>query len=470
MSVDPNAPAPVANAMLGLESSASKATRRSRFPVLLALLFATAIVASAQFGLSDPMLARATMLAGTCLVLWLFEVIPLYATTLVLWAGMVLLLSPLDPIAFSLPRVVSTATNPVMILFFGGFVLSVAGAKYGIDAYIAGWMIKASGRRKRVMLLTVMTVTAVLSMWMLNTAAAAMMLATLKPLFAREHGDRSFRAAMLLGLAFGANFGGIGTPIGTGPNLIAISAVASRHQITFLDWMIFGVPTAIVMLALAYLLLLRIYHVSGSMRGVAFPHPALSVRAWCVVAIFFATVTAWLCEPVHHVPSALIAIAMTAVLFSTRLLDASDLRQIRWDTLLLIAGGLTLGQLFDDSGLARAVSASVRWNALPTTVLLLGLIAACAVISAVSSNTAASAILIPIAMDIAPSATTAVLVALGASMGAPFVISTPPNALVYGHGGLRPRDFLIPGMILMVIGCLLLAVVGPPVLRWLGMN
>ena len=129
MSVDPNAPAPVTNAMLGLESPASKATRRSRVPVLLALLLAAAIVASAHFSLSDPMLARATMLAGACLVLWIFEVIPLYATTLVLWAGMVLLLSPLDPTAFSLPRVTSAATNPVMILAFGGFVLSAAGGK-----------------------------------------------------------------------------------------------------------------------------------------------------------------------------------------------------------------------------------------------------------------------------------------------------------------------------------------------------
>jgi hypothetical protein len=193
VSVLPNPAAPLRDAMLGSEVPASRTARRSPVPVLLALLFATAIMVGAHFSLRDRMLARATMLRGVCLVLWLFEVIPLYATTLVLWAGMVFLLGPLDPVSFSLPRVVGSATNPVMILFFGGFVLSVAGAKYGIDAYIAGWMVKASGGRKRVLLFSTITVTAVLSMWMLNTAAVAMMLATLRPLFDRDQEDRASR-------------------------------------------------------------------------------------------------------------------------------------------------------------------------------------------------------------------------------------------------------------------------------------
>jgi solute carrier family 13 (sodium-dependent dicarboxylate transporter), member 2/3/5 len=457
------------NAMFDPEGTKSDLTGRRAATVLLPLLLIAAIATVAHLSLDSPMLSRATMLAAACLVLWLFEVIPLYATTLVLWTGMVLLLAPLNPAAFSLTRVTSSAINPVMILFFGGFVLSVAAAKYGIDAYIAGWMIKASGGRKRALLLTVMSVTAVLSMWMLNTAAAAMMLATLRPLFAADQEDHSFRAAMLLGLAMGANFGGIGTPIGTGPNLIAIGAIESHHHITFIDWMIFAVPLAILMVALSYVLLLWLYRVSGSMPAMSLPRAQLSWQGWCIVGIFSATVGAWLLEPVHHIPSALIAIAMAAVLFGTRLLEARDLRLIGWDTLLLIAGGLTLGQLFDDSGLARAMAGGVSWDLLPPAVLILGLVCICAIVSAVSSNTAASAIIIQIAMGIAPSPITAVLVALGASMGMPFVISTPPNALVYGEGGLRPRDFLVPGLILMVIGCVLIAMTGPMILRWFGM-
>jgi sodium-dependent dicarboxylate transporter 2/3/5 len=201
---------------------------------------------------------------------------------------------------------------------------------------------------------------------------------------------------------------------------------------------------------------------------VTFTRRPLSWRGWCVVAVFCATVSAWLLEPWHGVPAALTAIAMAGVLFGTRLLDAGDLKRVGWDTLLLIAGGLTLGHIFDESGLAAATSAAVNWQALSPSIVILSLVTICALISAVSSNTAASVILISIATGISDSPALAVLVAMGASMGAPFVISTPPNALVYGQGILRPRDFLVSGSILMIGGCALLAFTGARVLHWMG--
>ena len=174
----------------------------------------------------------------------------------------------------------SWAANPVMALFFGGFALSVAGSKYGIDAYVAGWMVRVSRGRRAVLLLAVMAGTAVLSMWMSNIAAAAMMIATLRPLFggptrAGDDGAGAFRKALLLGVAFAADFGGIGTPIGTGPNLIAIGAVADTYRITFVHWMLFGVPLAVVMLPLAYVLLLWLHRVRGTVPAVAIPPPEL---------------------------------------------------------------------------------------------------------------------------------------------------------------------------------------------------
>jgi solute carrier family 13 (sodium-dependent dicarboxylate transporter), member 2/3/5 len=442
--------------------------RNGHVRLFASLLSIAAVIALARLTLRDPMLSRAAMIAGTCLVLWLSELIPLYATTLILWVGTVLLLGPLDQRAFSLSRVLAGAVNPVLVLFFGGFVLSVAGAKHGVDAHIAAWMIRVSGGRRRALLFMTMAVTAVLSMWMLNTAAAAMMLATLRPLFAKETGDRSFRTAMLVGLALGANFGGIATPIGTGPNLIAIGAVAARHRLGFLDWMAFGVPVAAVMVALAYVILVRMYRVSGSVPVAGVAQRPLSSKGWCVVVVFCVTVAVWLTEPVHGVPAAVTALTTAAVLFGTRLLGAPDLRAIGWDTLLLIAGGLTLGQVFDDSGLAKALSGVANWGSLPPTVLLLGLVVACASVSAVSSNTAAAAIMIQVAAGVSPSPATAILVALGASMGVPFVISTPPNAMVYGEGGLKPRDLIVPGTVLMVVGCVALALLGPTALRWVG--
>jgi sodium-dependent dicarboxylate transporter 2/3/5 len=432
-------------------------------------LVCAGIVVVTEQNVGDPMLSSAASLAGICVVLWLSEVIPLYVTTFILWIGMVAVLGRLDPVTFSWSRVMAPVTSPVMVLFFGGFVLSIAGARYGIESWIATRMIRTAGGSKRLLLLSVMAVTAVLFMWMLNTAAAAMMLVALRPLFASDPRDRSFRIALLLGLAFAANFGGIGTPIGTGPNLIAIGALQSRHSITFVEWMAFGVPVTVVMLVLTYVLLVKLYTVSGTIGRFTWQARPLQPGAGWVIALFFATVLAWLLEPVHHVPSALIAVAMAAVLFGTRLLGAADLRLVRWDTLLLIAGGITLGQLFDSSGLARTIAVSVGWSSLHPTAVLFGLILACAVISAVSSNTAAAALVIQIAMGITSSTSTPILVALGASMGIPFAISTPPNAMVYGEGGIRPRDLLITGTVLMIVGCLLITLIGPSVLQWLGL-
>jgi sodium-dependent dicarboxylate transporter 2/3/5 len=124
--------------------------------------------------------------------------------------------------------------------------------------------------------------------------------------------------------------------------------------------------------------------------------------------------------------------------------------------------------LFERSGLAASMAGAVHWQALHPTVFMLVFIAACAMLSAVASNTAAAAMLIQIGLGIVPSPSFAVLVAMGASMGVPFVISTPPNAMAYGQGGLRPRNFMVPGLILMTVGCVLVALTGRAVLARLG--
>lgn len=430
-----------------------------------AVLALVASILTAWLAIPDAMVARATMLASAALILWLSEIIPLYATTLVLLSGCALLLGPLDSRAFSLSRILGWTASPVMALFFGGFALSAAGSKYGIDRYIAAWMIRLCGHRRAALLGGVMVTTAVLSMWMSNIAAAAMMLATLGPLLHATDHAPAFRRAMLLGVAFAANFGGIATPLGTGPNLIAIGAIEARLPITFDQWMMFGVPIAIAMVGLSYLALVLLHRVGGSIAPPQIQPASLDRRGWIVVALFFVVVTTWLTEPLHGIPSAVTALALAGALFASRLLDARDLGHMEWDTLMLIAGGLALGELFHASGLANALADLVDWNALPPMMFLLMFVLACATLSAVASNTAAAAMLIQIGLGIVDDPMFAILIALGASMGVPLVISTPPNAMVYNKGGLRPRDLAIPGTILMLLGCTALAVLGPRILR-----
>ena len=320
--------------------------------------------------------------------------------------------------------------------------VAAAGARHGIDSAIAGAMVRVSGGRRLGLLAAMMAGTAVLSMWMSNIAAAAMMFAALKPLFPGGAGDSvtpadpaeaRFRKALLLGVAFAANFGGIGTPIGTGPNLVAIGAVSDRFRIRFLDWMLFGVPLALVMVAAAGGLLAWIYGVRGRVAGAPPVQGEGAMRSgWAVVAVFTVAVAAWVLEPLHGIPAPVTALAIAAALFALRLLDESDLNRLEWNTLLLIAGGVTLGNLFHDAGIDSALAASVNWGALPRPLLLLSLALAAALISAVASNTAAAAMLVAIALGIDPLPSIAVVVALGASIGVPFVISTPPNS--------RPTD------------------------------
>ncbi len=435
---------------------------------LLAILSIGSVIFFANLCIEDPKLSRAAIIAGICMVLWFSEVVPSYAGTLVMWAAIPLLLGPLNRETFAVTKVLAVVLNPILLLFFTGLALSVAGTKFGIDAWIATTMVRASGGRRRLLLGAIMGGTACLSMWMSNIAAAAMMIATLKPLFAGGDGDVSFRRALLLGVAFAADFGGMGTPIGSGPNLIAIAAISPTHAIDFFDWMKFGVPFAIVLVVLSYGIIVWKHRVVGRVPPTVIATPRLTLRGWSVVGIFVAVVSAWLLEPLHGLSAAVVGLVGTVVLFGTRLLNVKDLTRIDWATLLLIAGGLTLGELFETSGMARAMAGSVAWHQLSPRLVLLLMVAACAILSSLASNTAASAMMIQIGLGILPSPGYAILIALAASMGVPFAISTPPNAMAYGQGVLRSHDLLLPGLVLMVGGCGLIVFAGPAVLRWCG--
>ena len=423
-----------------------------------------AAVALPLVWIDEPVMARAAVVAGVCLVLWLSEAVPPYVPTLVLWTLTPLLLEPLGE-AFGLARVLAWSADPVLALFLGGFALSVAARRYGVDTWIAGLAVRFSRGRRLALLVLTATATAVLSMWMSNIAAAAMMIAAVRPLLAGMPPDDRFRRALLVGVALAANVGGIATPIGSGPNAIAIAAI--DRPVGFLSWMTFALPLTVGLLLAAVVFLALRFRVTGTTD---FPEPASSAPsggARRVVALFLVTVAAWLTEPVHGASSAIVALAATAVLFGSGLLGRDDLARLDWSTLLLIAGGIGLGHLFEASGLVAAVAGSVPWDAVSPVGRTLALCSAAAVLSALMSNTAAAAVLIPLAASLDPSPSTAILIAVSASLGIPFVISTPPNAMVAGEG-VRSTDLLVPGLVLMVLGVLLVSLTGPSVLRLAG--
>jgi solute carrier family 13 (sodium-dependent dicarboxylate transporter), member 2/3/5 len=434
---------------------------------LVAIVLIGAIVASSYLLVNEPIFARALAIAGICLVLWLTEVVPPYVPTLLLWAITPLLLGGYSE-QFQLGRVLGWSANPVLALFLGGLALSVAATRHGIDILIARLAVRVSGGHRLSLVALVIAATAILSMWMSNIAAAAMMIVALHPLFHSTPKDDRFRRSALLAIAIGANFGGIATPIGTGPNAIAIASVSNRIPVTFLHWMVFALPLALGLMIAAYLLLIARFRLRDSIELPELAAPVLDRSARLVIIVFFTTVVAWLTEPIHGASAGIVALMATAALFGFKLLKPEDIKQIDWSTLGLIAGGIGLGALLDHAGLAKFAGAAITWQEIPYTVRLLLLCLTAAFLSALMSNTASVTMLIPIAAAIDTTPSTAILIAISASLGTPFVISTPPNAMIYGEGGITFADLAIPGLILMILGCVLVSLTGPFVLNLAG--
>ncbi len=434
-------------------------------------LMASAVAVSLSLVLIDePEQARAAAVAAICLALWLTESVPGHVPTLLLLVLVPLALGPLDA-EYRPQSVLTWAAEPVLALFLGGFALGLAAQRHGVDAAVARLVVRTARGRRALLVALVMAGTAVLSMWMSNVAGAAMMLAALRPLTAGERDDH-FRRALLVAVALGANLGGIATPVGTGPNAIAIAALSHTAPITFVQWMAFATPLAALMLAAGFGLLIVRQRISGRFEA---PVPTLAEpagrerRTRSVVAVFLACAILWLTEPLHGVPASVTALGAAALLFGSGLLAREDLGRLNWSTLILIAGGIVLGRLLEVSGLVEALAGSIDWSAVPAWTRTFVLVFASALLSSLMSNTATASLLIPLAASFDPSPATVVLIAIGCSLGFPFVISTPPNAMVHGEGA-RSSDLLVVGLPLMVLGCLLVSLTGGPVLASFGIR
>jgi sodium-dependent dicarboxylate transporter 2/3/5 len=326
------------------------------------------------------------------------------------------------------------------------------------------------------MLVTAMGCTAFLSMWMSNIAAAALMFACVRPVLKTWPSDLPARRTLLVGVAFGANLGGIATPVGTGPNAIAIASISASRHISFVEWMTFALPLTVAFLIGAYLLLLWRGKAEFSTPLTMSMQPEAAIDGeghsrsgqTGFLAVLALTVLLWLTEPLHGISAPVIALGSAALLFLSGLLASNDLRRIDWSTLLLIAGGITMGRMIETSGLVASASERFALAELHPIFALFFLCLASAVLSALMSNTATAVLLIPLANAIMPLPSTAILIAVSSSFGMPFLISTPPNAMAYGEGGVRSSDLLYPGLVIMLIGCAVVSLTGRPALNFAG--
>lgn len=410
--------------------------------------------------------ARAAIIGGLCVALWLSEWVPVWAPTLLLWGATPLLLFPFGG-EFRPLAVLAWSADPVLVLFFGGFALAAAASLHGADRMVVAVALRLShGHAMRTIALAALA-TVTLSMWMSNIAAAALMLAAFQPVLEREPPGGSLRRGLLLAIALAANIGGIATPIGSGPNGIAIAAVERHQPITFVHWMVFGVPLTLGLLCAVVALVALWVRPTGNVRLPPGSLDGPRGRVGALGAVFGAAVVLWLTEPLHGIRAWVIALAAAGALLVLGLLRPRDLVRLNWGTLVLIAGGIALGALMDRSGLMVRLAEQLPFAAVSPTLRLVGLCLLSASLSALMSNTGTATLLVPLALAMTATPSAAVLVAVAASLGVPFVISTPPNAMAFG-AGLRARDLLVPGLVIMIAGSLLVALTGPWVLRAVG--
>ena len=373
----------------------------------------------------------------------------------------------------------ATFANPIIILFLGGFILAIAATKSGLDVLLAKNLIKPFGKKSENVLLGFLLITGAFSMFVSNTATAAMMLTFLTPVFAALPASGKGRVALTLSIPVAANIGGMATPIGTPPNAIALQALngPELHMgIGFGQWMSFMFPLVIVLLLISWFLLKKFYPFSQKTIELTIEGDVhRGWRMWVVCITFAVTIIMWLLDKVTGVDANTVALIPIAIFAVTGVITAKDLQQINWSVIWMVAGGFALGLGMNGSGLANAAIASIPFGSWSPIVIMIvsGLI--CYFLSNFISNTATAALLVPIlavvcngmgaSLDPVGGTSTILLgIALSASAAMCLPISTPPNAIAYSTGLVDQKSMLkmgiIVGAITMVLGYIVLYMVG----------
>lgn len=415
-------------------------------------------------------------------LMWMFEIIPTWTTSVLIIVIMLLTISdsslpfmkgsgmPSEMGTFvSYKSILATFADPVIMLFLGGFILAIASTKVGLDVHLARVLMKPFGKKSEFVLLGFLLVIGTFSMFMSNTATAAMMLTFLAPILKTLPPDGKGRIALALSIPIAANLGGIGTPIGTPPNAIAFQYINdSLHlDVGFDDWMFRMIPYVYIMLLIAWVILLKMYPFKQKTIELKIEsHHEKTWRTYVVWITFALTILLWMTESLTKLNSNVVAMIPVGVFCITGIITKDDLKDINWSVLWMVAGGFALGLAMTNTGLAEHLVTSIPFGEwLPMVVILVaGFIGY--FISNFISNTAAASLIVPIlcavavgmgdTLDPVGGAKTLVIGAvLCTSLAMLFPISTPPNALAHSTGLVTTKDMTKVGIIIGVIGFIL---------------
>ena len=450
--------------------------------VLTVILWA---VPTSFFGIEGltPVMQRTIAIFVFTALMWIIEVIPTWTTSVISMVIMLLTISN-KGIGFTMyegagtfvdyKSIMAAFADPVIMLFLGGFVLAIAASKVGLDVAIARTLLKPFKKPKWV-LLAFLLIIGVFSMFMSNTATAAMMLTFLAPVLGTLPKDEKGKVGLALAIPIAANLGGMGTPIGTPPNAIALGALQNAGlEIDFLSWMIRMVPYVLIMLFLAWGLLLFMFPFKTDRIELKIEGDRNAPkRDKIIVSITFViTILLWMLESVVGISSNIVALIPFAVFTGTGVFSKDDLKEIDWSVLWMVAGGFALGTALNRTGLATALINAVpfaSWNIM-VVMIAGGLI--CWILSNFISNSAAANLIVPILAVVGtallddPTASESFIaigglkslivgVAMCASLAMILPISTPPNALAHSTGIINTKQMAIVGVITGIIGIVL---------------
>lgn len=421
---------------------------------------------------------------------WLTECIPSWATSLGIITIMCLTVSDNALMPFKgenigelmdSKHIMASFADPTIMLFLGGFILAAAATKSGLDVLLARNLIRPFGTKSENVLLGFLLITGIFSMFVSNTATAAMMLTFLTPVFAALPANGKGRIALIMSIPIAANLGGMGTPIGTPPNMIALKFLNDpaglNMGIDFGHWMAFMFPLVIILLIISWRILLFFFPFSK--KTIELEIKGSVHHGWrmnVVIVTFIITILLWVIpKSVTGIDSYNVAMVPIGVFAVTGVITAKDLQEINWSVIWMVAGGFALGFGMNGSGLADAALESIpfgEWS--PIVILLIsGLI--CYILSNFISNTATAALLVPILAVVctgmgdklhALGGTSTVLIgiAIAASSAMCLPISTPPNAIAYSTGLVKQNDMLKMGLICGIVSLVL----GYSVLYFIG--
>ena len=454
---------------------------------ITAISLAVALIPTESFGIEGLTVIHQRIIAlfVFAALMWLTETMPSWVTSMIV---VTVMLFTVSTSAFSFLRpegaassglvpfksIMACFANPTIMLFIGGFVLAIGLTKVKLDVALARVLLKPFGTRSEIVLLGFILVTAIFSAFVSNTATAAMMLAFLTPVLRSLPADGKGRIALALAIPVGANLGGMMTPIGTPPNMIALDYLASQGMgISFVDWTIRMSPFVILLLVLSWLLLRFMFpfkqknikiEIEGEIKW--------NRQTWAVVIAFILTIFMWMFgTDMWGLDTNVVAMLPIAIFCATGVLTRRDLEEINWSVLWMVAGGFALGVALNYKGDGGASLSSLIVKSVPfdnfsplVVMILAGLI--CFAFSNFISHSAATSLLVPVLGVIAGGLGTAlesyggaqamlVGIAIASSVSMILPISTPPNAIAHSTGFIEQKDMMKVGIIIGVLGLVL---------------